>query len=137
MCQDTPKYAIHSNPKDRIVAGLVSDRPGKLWKYMTGHLQKLQSLISKSYFDNIEYVRIPAFWSGIVNPHQLQHALASVSEKWVNRNWSASDPRDFPSELNQPFDTSLLSPPEPIPEGAASAIAVISYVTRVLQVPPV
>ena len=39
----------------------------------------------------------------------------------------------FPPELNQKFDTSLLSPPELIPDGSASAIAVISYVTRVLQ----
>ena len=117
-----------------VLSGLVSDRPGKLWKHMTGHLQKLQSPISRSYFDNIEYVKVPAFWSGILNPNQLQHALASVSEKWVNRNWSGSYFRDFPSELNQPFDTSLLSPREPIPQGAASAIAVISYVTRVLQI---
>ena len=101
---------------------------------MTGHLQRLQSPISKSYFENIECVKVAAFWSGILNPHQLQHALASVSEKCVNRNWSTSDPKDFPPELNQQFDTSLLSPPEPIPEGAASAIAVISYVTRVLQI---
>ena len=41
---------------------------------------------------------------------------------------------DFPPELNQRFDTTLLSPPELIPEGSSgSAIAVISYVTRVLQ----
>ena len=35
--------------------------------------------------------------------------------------------------ISQQFDTSLLSPPEPIPEGA-SAIAVINYVTRDLQI---
>ena len=101
---------------------------------MTGHLQELQSPISKSYFENIEYVKIPAFWSGILNPYQLQHALASVSEKWVNRNWSNADARDFPPGLNQPIDTSLLNPPELIPEGSESAITVISYVTRVLQI---
>ena len=87
--------------------GLVSDRPGKLWKYMTGHLQKLQSPISKSYFDSIEYVKVPAFWSGIMNPHQLQHALASVSEKWVNRIGQALIPgisvRSSTSLSTQPF----------------------------------
>ena len=113
-CQDIPDYAI-LNPKDGMVAGLVADRPGKLWKYMTGHLQKLQSPISKSYFDTIEYVKVPAIWSSIMNQHQLQCALASVSEKWVNRNWSDSDHREFP-------------------DGAASAVAVISYVTRTLQI---
>ena len=61
-----------------------------------------------------------------MNPHQLQHALASVSEKWVNREWSTTDPRDFPPELNQAFDASLLNPPERIPDGAASTIAVIN-----------
>ena len=100
---------------------------------MTGHLQKLQSPISKSYFEQIEYVKVPAFWTEILNPFQLQHALASVSEKWVNRNWSRAEDKHFPPELNQKFDTTLLSPPELIPEGSGSAIAVVSYVTRVLQ----
>ena len=120
-CTDIPQTAVR-NPKDGIVAGFASANPGKLWKNMTGHLQKLQSPISKSYFDNIEYVKVPAFWSGILNPHQLQHALASVSEKWVNRNWSSADARDFPPELNQQFDTSLLNPPELIPEGSGSSM---------------
>ena len=113
-CQDIPDYAIVT--KDGKVAGLVADRPGKLWKHMTGHLKKLQSPISKSYFDTIDYVKVPASWSSIMSQHQLQHALASVSEKWVNRDWSDSDHREFPSELNQPFDTSLLNPPERIPD---------------------
>ena len=75
---------------------------------MTGHLKKLQSPISKSYFETIEYVKVPAFWS--------------------------SGHRELSSELIQPFDTSLLNPPERIPDGAASAIAVISYVIRLLQI---
>ena len=81
------------NPKDGIVAGFTAGNPGRHWKFMTGHLQKLQSPISKSYFEQIEYVKVPAFWSGILNPYQLQHALASVSEKWINRNWSSADAR--------------------------------------------
>ena len=36
-CRNIPEYAV-VNTKDGIVA-----RPGKLWKYMTGHLQRLQS----------------------------------------------------------------------------------------------
>ena len=116
------------------MGGLLADRPGKLWKHMTGQLKKLQSPISKSYFEMIDYVKVPAFWSSIMNPHQLQHALASISEECVNRDWSEADPRDFPSELNQPFDTSRLNPPEHFPDGAASAIAVISYVIRLLQI---
>ena len=98
---------------------------------MTGHLQNLKSPISKPYFDQIEYVKVPAFWSAILNPYQLQHALAGVTEKWVNRVWSRSQEENFPPELNQKFDTSLLNPPELIPDGSASAIVVISYVTRV------
>ena len=77
-CADIPQTAIR-NPKDGFVAGFIPVYPGKLWKHMTGHLQKLQSPISKSYFDNIEYVKVPAFWSGIMNPNQRQHALASVT----------------------------------------------------------
>ena len=63
-----------------MVSGLVAEVPGKIWKYnvMTGHLTRLQSPISKSYFAEIDYVRVPAFWSSILNPPQ--HALASVSE---------------------------------------------------------
>ena len=80
---DIPQNAVR-NPKDGIVAGFTSATPGRLWKFMTGHLQKLQSPISKSYFEQIEYVKVPAFWSGILNPYQLQHALKSVSEKWIN-----------------------------------------------------
>ena len=92
---DIPQNAV-LNPKDGIVAGFTSSNPGRLWKFMTGHLQKLQCPISKSYFDQIEYVKVPAFWSSILNPFQLQHALASVSEKWVNRNWSRAEEKHFP-----------------------------------------
>ena len=84
---DIPQHAVR-DPKDGIVAGFTSSNPGRLWKFMTGHLQKLQSPISKSYFENIEYAKIPAFWSGILNPFQLQHALASVSEKSQLRSGS-------------------------------------------------
>ena len=41
---------------------------------------------------------------------------------------------DFPSELSQPFGASLLNPPERIPDGAASPMAVISYVIRIRQI---
>ena len=56
---DIPQDAVF-NPKDGIVAGFTTGNPGRLWKFMTGHLQKLQSPISKSYFDQIEYVKVPA-----------------------------------------------------------------------------
>ena len=91
------------------------------------------SPISKPYFDQIDCVKVPALWSTILNPYQLQHALAGATEKWVNRVWSRSEEHNFPPELNQKFDTSLLTPPELIPDGSGSAIAVISYVTRILQ----
>ena len=129
-CRDLPDYAI-VHPRDGRVCGLVAEVPGRIWKYMTGHLTRLQSPISKSYFAEIKYVRAPAFWAGILNPHQLQHTLASVSDKTVNQDFASSDPRDFPSELNQTFDTSLLTPNEGIPDGNA---AVINYVVRMLQV---
>ena len=132
-CQDLPDYAI-VHKRDNMVAGLVAEVPGKAWKYMTGHLTRLQSPNSKPYFEKIEYVKVPAFWSRIITAHQLQHALASVSDKMVSQDWVNSDPKDFPSELNQTFDTSLLTPTEGVPDGNASAIAVVSYVVCTLQV---
>ena len=69
-----------------------------------------------------------------MNARQLQHALASVSEKMVSQDWLNSDPREFPSELNQTFDPAMLTPHEGIPDGTASAIAVVNYVVRTLQV---
>ena len=74
---DIPQDAVLS-PKDGIAAGFTAGNPGRLWKFVTGHLQNLKSPISKSYFDQIEYVKVPAFWSTILNAYQLQHALAGV-----------------------------------------------------------
>ena len=48
---DIPQDAVR-NTKDGIVAGFTAGNPGRLWKFMTGHLQKLQSPISKSYFES-------------------------------------------------------------------------------------
>ena len=95
---------------------------------MTGHLT-----ITKGYFDKIDYVKVPGFWSSIMNVHQLQHAFASVSDEIVSMDWMDRDLRDFPSELNQNIDSSLLFPPEKIPDGNASAIAVVNYVIQTLQ----
>ena len=41
-------------------------------------------------------IRVPAFWSSIFNPHQWQHALASMSDKTINQDFANSDPKDFP-----------------------------------------
>ena len=92
-----------------MIKGLIAEVPGKIWKYMTGHLTKIQSPINRSYFDKIEYGKIPSFWYSLMNVHQLQHALGSISDKTLDQDgWSQTDPRDFPSELNQTFDRSLL-----------------------------
>ena len=58
-CTDIPPYAV-KGPDDHI-AGIVSQTPGRLWHYITGHLKTLQSPINRSYFDEIPYVKIPAF----------------------------------------------------------------------------
>ena len=132
--QERPPYAVFGL-KDNVVSGLLATVPGRIWKHMTGHLTKIQSPINKSYFENLEYVKVPGFWSSIMNVHQLQHALAGISEKTLSKDgWTDMDPREFPPELNQDFDTSLLYPPEKIPMGNASSIAVINYVVRVLQI---
>ena len=102
---------------------------------MTGHLTKIQSPIGCSYFEKIEYAKVPAFWTDIMNVHQLQHALASVSDKVLSQDGRTDmDLRGFPPELNQPFDMSLLETNENIPDGNASSVAVTSYVIRVLQI---
>ena len=37
-CTDLPPYAV-IGPDDKLVAGLLSQTPGKLWHYMTGRLK--------------------------------------------------------------------------------------------------
>ena len=106
---DTPQDAV-INPKDGIVAGFTAGNPGRLWKFMTGHLQNLKSPISKPYFDQIEYVKVPAFWSAILNPYQLQHALAGVIEKWVNRAWSRSLEKNFLQSSTRSLTPRSLTP---------------------------
>ena len=70
--------------QDHGVAGLVAQQPGKLWNYITGHLKTIQTTINKSYFDDIEYVKIPAFWSHLMDPVQLQHAWPqSVTKRFL------------------------------------------------------
>ena len=69
-----------------------------------------------------------------MNAHQLQHALASVSDKALSKDgWTDMDQRDLPPELNQTLDMSLLEPPEKIPDGNVSSVAVMNYVVRALQ----
>ena len=52
---DIPQDAVF-NTKDGIVAGFTASNPGRLWKFMTGHLPNLKSPISKPYFDQIGYM---------------------------------------------------------------------------------
>ena len=58
-CADVPTYAV-KGPDDHI-AGIISPTPGRLWHYVTGDLKTLQSPINRSYFDEIPYVKVPAF----------------------------------------------------------------------------
>ena len=106
--KDIPSYAA-VDPEDNEVAGLISAAPGRVWQYMAGHLTKIHSPINWSYFEKIDHVKVPAFWYRIMNVHQLQHALASVSDKMLSQDgWTDMDPHDFSPELGQTFDTSLL-----------------------------
>ena len=41
-----------------------------------------------TYFDETPYVKVPAFWGTLVNASQLQHGLASVSEKELTKDTS-------------------------------------------------
>ena len=41
------------------IAGLIADKRGRLWSYITSHLKVLKA--TKGYFDEIEYVKAPAF----------------------------------------------------------------------------
>ena len=84
-CVDIPLYAIiHDH-----VAGFVAQNPGRLRHYVTGHFKTIQSPSNRSNFDEIQYIKVPTFWSTIVNPSQLQLALASVSEKEISQDgWS-------------------------------------------------
>ena len=59
-CADVPPYA-GKGPDDHV-AGIFSPTPGRLCYYMTGH-----------YLDEIPYVKVPAFWSTLLNSSQLQH----------------------------------------------------------------
>ena len=92
-CQDIPPYAMVHDVDDRV-SGLISQTPGHLWQYVIGHLTKIQSVINRGYFDDIQYVEVPASWCKFMNASQLQHGLASVSEKEISQDgWArCTDP---------------------------------------------
>ena len=81
-CTDVPPYALIS-PEDKCVAGLLAQQPGKLWRYMTSHLKVFKTTANHSYFEDIAYVKVPAFQSYIMEPVQLHRGLASVSDGWL------------------------------------------------------
>ena len=119
---------------DHRVSGLLSQSPGCLWHYMTCHLTKIQAVINRGYFDDIQYVKVPALWSKVMNASQLQPGLASVSEEVSRDGWAVcTDQAIIPPELLKPFDMSLLEPTEKIPAGNASFVAVTNYAVRTLQ----
>ena len=90
------------------IAGLTADKPGKWWSYITGHLKTLET--TRSYFDHMEDVKVPAFWS---------NGLTSVSHKEVSQNgWARCT--GMPPDLLNHFDFSLLEPQEKIPDGNGS-----------------
>ena len=87
--------------EDKHIAGILSQTPGRLWRYVTVHLKTIQSPINHGYFDVIQYVKVPAFWSTLLNPAQLQHGNASISDKEVNQDgWARCvDAATMPPEL--------------------------------------
>ena len=109
-CTTPPPYAVMS-PEDKIVAGLTAQQPGKLWNYITGHLKVLKTTTNKSYFDEITYVKVPAFWSHLMQPVQFHHGLVSVSDKEVSADGCSrcKDSISMPPELLKNFDHSVLS----------------------------
>ena len=121
-CSDAPPDAVISQ-EDQVVAGLVAQHPGKLWTYVTGHLKVIKTTINNSYPDDTEYVRVPAFWSHIVDPVQFQHGLASVSGKEVSADGWSKDNVSKPPELLKPFDASVREPQDKIPDRNASCAA--------------
>ena len=41
------------------------------------------------YFDAVEYVKVPAFWSKLMDPAQFHHGLTSVSDQEASQDgWS-------------------------------------------------
>ena len=118
------------------VAGLLSQTPGKPWHFVTGHAKTIQSPISRSYFDDITYVKVPPLWSTLINPSQLQHGLASISDKEISADgWSRCQANvTMPPDLLKPFDHCLLELQEKIPDGNASCAAFMNYAVRALQI---
>ena len=45
-CRELPPYAV-VDQTDNMVKGLIAEVPGKIWKYVTGHLTKIQSPINR------------------------------------------------------------------------------------------
>ena len=104
---------------------------------MAGHLKTIQSPINSGCFGEIQYVKVPSFWSTILNPSQLQHGhgLASVSEKEASHDgWvRCTDASAMSPEFLKPFGMSLLEPVDKIPDGNASCVAFMNYAVRALQ----
>ena len=125
-CTDVPSYAVVS-PERKCVAGLLAQQSGKLWRYVTSHLKVLRSTTNRRYFEEITYIKVPAFLSCIMEPVQFHYALASVSDKDISADgWShCVDNVSMPPNLLKPFDMSLLEPQDRIPHG--NCVAFVNF----------
>ena len=133
---DPARTDLAVGTEDEHIAGILSQTPGRLWRYMTGHLKTFQSPINRGHFDDIQCVKVPAFWSTLLNPSQLQHGLASISEKEISQDgWARCvDASTMPPELVKPFDYALLEPVDKIPDENAFCVAFTNYAVRALQI---
>ena len=113
---------------DNHIAGLLSQTSGRLRHYVTGHLKTIQSPITCDHFDEIQHVKVPTFWSIILNPPQLQHGLESISKEEISQDgWvRCADASTTPLELLKPFEYSLLELTDKTPDGHASCVAFVN-----------
>ena len=47
-CPDAPSFAVVSQ-EDQVIAGLMTQQPGKLWSYITGHLKVIKTTTNENY----------------------------------------------------------------------------------------
>ena len=135
----TPNYAITPAKSESLLIAYVLLRNEHVAPYQRALLTKhafpgpafAQAI--RGYFDEIEYAKAPAFWSQLIGPVQFHHGFASVSDKEVSPDGRHQN-ANAPPEVTKPLDRSLLDVQDKIPEGNASAVAIMQYVSSKLQI---
>ena len=85
---------------------------------------------------SLTYVKVQAFWSQLINPSQLRHGLASISDKEISADgWPRwLDTVSMPPELLKTFSSLMARASRQDSRWNASCVAFMKFAVRALQI---